>query len=69
VPFALPEQLSPGRHSPGIKRSKRLKIQVEFSVPLEAAELKSKQAMVTRKFIFTERSGVRVIRSLLAHPG
>jgi hypothetical protein len=29
VPFALPEQLSPGRVIPGEKRSERIKIQVD----------------------------------------
>jgi hypothetical protein len=49
---------------PREKRSKRLKIQVEVSIPMETGELEGEYALVARKFIVTERSGVRVIRSL-----
>jgi len=54
---------------PREKRSKRLKIQVEISIPMETGELEGEHALVARKSIVTERSGVRVIRSLLSHLG
>jgi hypothetical protein len=36
---------------------------------MEAGELEGEYAQAERKFIFTERSPVQVIRSLLGHPG
>lgn len=36
---------------------------------METGELKGEHPLVARKFIFTERSPVRVIGSPLGHPG